>query len=75
MKKFICVTPIYLNPHTNKYEKSDGDVEINIDAIEMIYHPSIKNKMDYYTIYLKGRSYQEGIKTYDRFKFIIEVRK
>ena len=67
---FISVRPIYLNPHTNKYERSDRDLEINVSAIEVIYNPSKKSNQDYYTIWLKGRSHNDIIKTFDRPYFI-----
>jgi hypothetical protein len=67
---FISIVPIYLNPHTNKYEKADNTIEINVSAIEAIYTPSKSAKRDHYTIWLKGRTHQDIIKTFDRPYFV-----
>ena len=63
--KFIKVTPVWYNSESFKYEKTSSDVTIAIDNISMIYHPDVKRRQEYYTIWFKGMGHQDTIKTFD----------
>lgn len=64
--KFIPVTPIYYNSAATKYQESDSKILLAIDSIEQIVYPDLKNKISYYTIWIKGKGDpSDTIKTFE----------
>jgi hypothetical protein len=63
--KFIPVTPIYYNSAATKYQESDSKILLAVDSIEQIVYPDLRNKISYYTIWIKGKGHQDTIKTFE----------
>jgi hypothetical protein len=63
--KFIQITPVWYNSVSTKYETTSSSVTIAVDSISMVYHPDIKYKQEYYTIWFKGMGQLDTIKTFD----------
>lgn len=72
MTNFINVKPIWYNSAASKYQEADNYVAIAVDHIAKIYYPSAKQNQNYYTIWFKGETHQDVIKTYDDVIDLIE---
>jgi hypothetical protein len=63
--KFITITPIWYNSTISNYQEASSKITIAVDSIEQITHFDPKHKIQYYTIWIKGKGHQDSIKTFD----------